>query len=339
MQNILVVKLSAIGDVIHALPVSYAIKEEYPHSHLTWVAEPAAAAILEGNPYIDELVIFEKSKFKSIRGFMENYPSLKTRLRARSYDVSLDLQGLFKSAAIAYVAGAKGRLGTANMRELSDKISRPVTGANANGHIVERYLDVARAIGCKTKKAVFPLVVSERDQELAGKIMEQAGAKLSNPYAVLVIGGNWPNKRWPSEYWAHLADELYNLGLVPVVVGGGAVDEANSMEIASAMEIPPVNLVGRTNLKQLGYLLSKAKVVIGGDTGPCHLAAGLGTKTVMLMGPTDAVRNGPYGQLDNAIEVSRDCRYCWKRACPKGWDCLEVIAVETVLAKVKAVLD
>ena len=98
MKNILVVKLSAIGDVIHALPVSYAIKETYPDAHLTWVVEPPAYPLLEGNPYIDELILFEKAKFRSIGGFLREYPPLRRRLRARRYDVSLDLQGLFKSA-------------------------------------------------------------------------------------------------------------------------------------------------------------------------------------------------------------------------------------------------
>ena len=116
MKNILVVKLSAIGDVIHALPVSYAIKETYPDAHLTWVVEPPAYPLLEGNPYIDELILFEKAKFRSIGGFLREYPPLRRRLRAHRYDVSLDLQGLFKSAAIVYTAGARERVGTANMR-------------------------------------------------------------------------------------------------------------------------------------------------------------------------------------------------------------------------------
>ena len=115
------------------------------------------------------------------------------------------------------------------------------------------------------------------------------------------------------------------------------VDQQRAAEICSYSEVPPVNLVGRTNFKQLTYILQNACLTIGGDTGPVHLSAGLGTKTIMVMGPTDANRNGPYGQLANAIEVSHSCRYCWKRACPKNMDCLQNITVEQVIKKIKEI--
>lgn len=339
MKNILVVKLSAIGDVIHALPVSYAIKESFPDSHLTWVVEPPAYDILRDNPYIDEILIFEKKKFKSIGGFLSNFGPFKEQLCRRKYDASLDLQGLFKSASIALVSGAASRLGTCNMREMSDKISTPVVGPHAQGHIVERYLDVARALGCQVKKVVFPMVVSQKDQDLAQRIMTQCGYRGSNPYVVFAIGANWPNKRWPAKYFAELSDYLYERKIIPVIIGGGAVDEASAAEISGYVEIPPVNLVGRTSLKQLAHVIQNAQAVIGGDTGPVHLSAGLGTKTIMLMGPTDANRNGPYGQLENAIEADHPCKYCWKRACPKGEDCLAKISVQQVIDKLDKILN
>jgi len=125
MKNILVVKLSAIGDVIHALPVSYAIKETYPDAHLTWVVEPTAYPILEDNPYIDDIILFEKAKFRSIGGFLREMGPFRKRLRVRHYDASLDLQGLFKSAAIVWNAGAKLRIGTVrvNMQKFTRQIS------------------------------------------------------------------------------------------------------------------------------------------------------------------------------------------------------------------------
>ncbi|SFT66494.1 heptosyltransferase-1 [Selenomonas sp. GACV-9] len=338
MKNILVVKLSAIGDVIHALPVSYAIKETYPDAHLTWVVEPPAYDLLTMNPYIDEIIVFEKKKFKSIGGFLSNYGPLKRKIQQRRYDAVLDLQGLFKSAAIARLGQAPVKLGMCNMREFSDKISKPVIGPNAQGHIVERYLDVARAIGCRVDQVRFPLEVPEREAELTQRIFSQAGANMGNPYVVFAIGANWPNKRWPVESFAELSDWLYERRLIPVLVGGGVVDEQRAAEICAQTEIPPIDLVGRTNFKQLTYILQNAQLVIGGDTGPVHLSAGVGTNTIMLMGPTDANRNGPYGQMENAIEVDRACKYCWKRACPKQLDCLANIQVQQVCESIKKVL-
>ena len=338
MQNILVVKLSAIGDVIHALPVSYAIKETFPEAHLTWVVEPPAYDLLTMNPYVDEIITFHKKEFKSIGGFLSNYGPLKRQIQRRSYDAVLDLQGLFKSAAIARLAKAPVKLGMCNMRELSDRISRPVIGPHAQGHIVERYLDVARALGCRVDQVVFPLTVPEREADLTRRIFSQAGGNMGNPYVVFAIGANWPNKRWPIEYFAELSDWLYAQRLIPVIVGGGAVDEQRAAELCAAAEIPPINLVGRTNFKQLTCVLQHAQLTIGGDTGPVHLSAGVGTKTIMVMGPTDANRNGPYGQLENAIEVERSCKYCWNRACPKGLDCLADITVQQVRAKVEELI-
>lgn len=339
MKNIIVIKLSAIGDVVHALPVSYAIKEQFPETHLTWVVEQAAYAILEDNPYIDELILFEKAKFRSVRGFLREIGPFRRRLRRRRYDASLDLQGLFKSAAIAWNAGAKLRIGTANMREGADLVSRPVRGAHAEGHIVERYLDVARALGCAVNEVRFPVAVSERDAAAAETLLAREGVQTGRKFVAFAIGANWPNKRWPVEHFAALADRLYRAHYIPVLVGGGRLDETLAQDIMCASEIPPVNLVGRTNLKQLAHIFSRAALVLGGDTGPVHLAAGLRVPTVMLMGPTDANRNGPYGQLENAIEVDRSCRFCWKRACPKGLDCLAAITVDEVVAKMRPLLS
>lgn len=339
MKNILVVKLSAIGDVIHALPVSYAIKERFPEAHLTWVVEKPAYPILEGNPYIDDIILFEKAKFRSVSGFLHEIGPFRRRLRARRYDASLDLQGLFKSAAIVWNAGARRRVGTANMREGAHLVSRPVRGAHAAGHIVERYLDVARALGCTVNEVHFPVAVSERDCSAAEMLLAREGVQEGRAFVAFAIGANWPNKRWPVEHFAALADRLYRAHYVPVLVGGGRLDETLAQDIMAASEIPPVNLVGRTNLKQLAHIFTRAALVLGGDTGPVHLAAGLGTPTVMLMGPTDANRNGPYGQLENAIEADRPCRACWKRACPKGLDCLAAISVDAVAAKMRPLLS
>lgn len=339
MKNILVVKLSAIGDVIHALPVSYAIKERFPEAHLTWVVEKPAYPILEDNPYIDEIILFEKAKFRSVSGFLHEIGPFRRLLRARRYDASLDLQGLFKSAAIVWNAGARQRVGTANMREGAHLVSRPVRGAHAEGHIVERYLDVARALGCTVDEVRFPVAVSERDRAAAETLLAREGVQDGRAFVAFAIGANWPNKRWPVEHFAALADRLYRAHYVPVLVGGGRLDETLAQDIMAASEVPPVNLVGRTNLKQLAHIFTRAALVLGGDTGPVHLAAGLGTPTVMLMGPTDANRNGPYGQQENAIEVDRPCRACWKRACPKGLDCLAAITPEMAVERMRPLLS
>lgn len=336
IKNVLVVKLSAIGDVVHALPVSYAVKETFPDAKVTWVVEPPAYDLLKMNPCVDEIIVFHKREFRSFSGFVRRFFPFKKEIQREKYDAVLDLQGLFKSAAIAYFAESNIKLGICNMREMSDKVSTPVVGEHAFGHIVDRYLDTARAIGCRVDKVVFPIEVPSGEAVKAVNIMVHAGMRYENPYVVFVIGANWANKRWDVENFAKLGDWFYDFKVVPVIVGNGEVDEQRVREIESLVEIPPINLVNRTNLMQLTHIIKNAKLVIGGDTGVVHLAAGLGVRTLMLMGPTDANRNGPYNQLGNAIEVDRSCRGCWKRACPKGHDCLERISVSAVEDKIKA---
>ncbi len=333
-KNIMVVKLSAIGDVIHALPVSYAIKETFPNAKLTWVVEPPAYDILKMNPYIDRIILFHKKEFKTFMGFIKKFFPFKREIQEEPYDAVLDLQGLFKSAAIAYFAQSDVKLGICNMREMSNHVSRPVIGKHAHGHIVERYLDTARAIGCKVEKVVFPMEIPKEETEQAQTIMQRAGMREDVPYVVFAIGANWPNKRWTVDNFALLSDWLYNMNVMPVIVGNGVVDEQRARDIEAMIEIPPINLVNKTNWAQLAHVIKNARLVVGGDTGVVHLAAALETRTIMLMGPTDANRNGPYNQTENAIEVDRPCKACWKRACPLNTDCLEKITVRQVEEKI-----
>ena len=336
LKNVLIVKLSAMGDVIHALPVSYAIKETFPDAKVTWVVEPPSLDIVKMNPCVDKIILFKKKDFRSLRGFMREFFPLKHELQEQTFDAVLDLQGLFKSAAIAFFAKSNIKLGICNMRELSDKISRPVVGENAHGHIVERYLDTARAVGCVVGQITFPIQIPVEESEKARAIMDFAGIREGNPYVVFVVGANWVNKRWQSEKFAELGDWFYQLAVVPVLIGSGDLDEQIAKEIEAKMEIPPINLVNRTNIYQLAHVLRSSRLVIGGDTGPVHLGAALGVRTIMLMGPTNFERNGPFGQLQNAIEVERTCKGCWKRACPKKEICLEKIPVEFVKKKIES---
>ena len=178
----------------------------------------------------------------------------------------------------------------------------------------------------------------EREQQLTRQIVAQAGANMANPYTVLVVGASWPTKCWPDGHFAMLGDWLYNHGVIPVLVGSGPVETQKAAEIAAKMDIPPIDLVGKLNFKQLAYLFQQSAAVVGGDTGPTHLAVGIGAKIVMLMGPTYPRRTGPYGQMENLLVVDRDCRECMKRACPLGHDCMAVIKPEQVEAKLKALV-
>lgn len=333
MNSVLIVKLSAIGDVVHALPAAYAIKETYPAAHITWVVEPPAYDIVRMCPSVDEVLVFPKKELRTWGGFRRGFPPFRRILQARRYDAALDLQGLFKSAAIAFFVHARRKIGTGFMREGAWLVSRPVRGAHIGGHIVDQNLDVARALGCAVREIRFPLQIpADAVRSAAEKRAAVCGG--DRPYAVLIVGASRANKIWRAAYFARLAGLLRTAGITPLLVGGGAADERRAAEIAALSEEAPPSLVGRTTFPELAALLRGACVVVGGDTGPTHLSDAVGAPTLMLMGSWPPARNGLYRQRENVIEIDRPCRHCMKRVCPLGLDCLDVITPEQVMDRV-----
>lgn len=338
MKNILVIKLSAIGDVIHALPVAAALKEKWPDCHLTWVVSPVAAAIVENSPAIDEIIIFERKNLNSLKNFIHYIGPFSKCLQKRQYDLSIDLQGLLKSALIAYLAHAKKKLGYADMREGSGFISHSIKGENRHNHIVERYLDTVRYLGYAVDNVNFPLGITN-DDERAAQILCQQYALSPKTYVILVVGANWTNKRWPAANFANFANHCNAKGLSVLLAGYGKIDEHIAAEISALTIHTPINLIGKTTLKVLACLMKNAVAVVGGDTGNLHMAAALKIPAIMLMGPTDPMRNGPYGQPDNVLTVTYDCKFCWKRKCRYKRDCLAQIKPSQVIEKLNNLLS
>lgn len=335
-KNILIVKLSAIGDVIHALPVAHALKQQYPQARITWVVEKPAYDLLTNNPNIDDIILFDKPKFKSFSGLLKNAPQLARQLKSRKFDVVLDLQGLFKSAAIAWLSGAAERYGYCNMRELSHLISTPICGEQQNGHIVERYLDVVRGLGCKVEQGQFSITITEQEAAAAQQSMKKAGITENTCFIALAPGTNWPTKCWPTYSYAELADQLNAKGFTPVIIGGPG-DRKLSDEVIAAAKGSVIDLVGQTTLKQLAFVIREASAFVGGDTGPMHLAVAVGTPVVTMFGPTDPVRNGPYSGENMVLTAAVACCGCWQRKCDKNNECMTNITVDEVLEAVKKI--
>ncbi|OUO38844.1 lipopolysaccharide heptosyltransferase I [Megamonas hypermegale] len=334
-MNILIVKLSAIGDVIHALPVSYALRQKYPTAHITWVVEPTAYEIVKHNPCVDEVILFQKKSFKTFKGFREKFKPFYKLLHQRKYDISIDLQGLFKSMAVVLTANAKKKIGCVDMREGSNLISKAIKGPHFNGHIVDRYLDTVKYLGCDTDNIIFPLKNTAEEINYVNNLLMDNKIDDNKPFIVFAVGTNWVNKCWSTKNFAILSDLLSEHSIKTVLIGFGKNDEQKALEITrqnTSNNI--VNLVGKTSLMQTAALIKKAKAIVGGDTGNLHLAAALNIPAIMLMGPTDPNRNGPYKQLHNVILAGHDCDGCWKRTCHKNIDCLSTITPNQVLKKI-----
>jgi heptosyltransferase I len=336
-NNILIVKLSAIGDVIHALPVAHALKQCNPGCRITWLVEKPAYDLLTNNPNIDEIIIFDKPKFKSLSGLLKNGPEMSTLLKSGKFDLAIDLQGLFKSAAFTYFSGAPVRVGYCNMRELSWIVSKPICGPQQSEHVIERYLDVARGLGCQVSQPVWNIEATEAEKESVEDMLAREGILKGTKFIVVAPGTNWASKCWAPEKYAEVAaalDKEYDI--VSVIIGGPKDTEL--AQIIKGKCNRAIDLCGKTTLKQLSYVMQKSALFIGGDTGPMHLAVSMNTPVIAIFGPTDPKRNGPYGQKNTVIQSGSRCSPCFKRHCTP-LKCMEAITVEDVLQASKKYLS
>lgn len=338
-MNILMVKLSAMGDIIHASYVTSVLKAMDKDAHITWVVQPNFVDLVKHNLLVDEIVIFDKKDFNSVPKLIKNYGKLKTSLSKRKYDFSIDLQGLLKSAFVVFASDSKEKIGYCDLKEGSNFISKPIIGKNASGHIIDRYIDTLRALpNFKEIKPYFPWQIFDEEKKAVEDMLLFYGIDLNIPFVVLPVGTNWQNKCWNEENISALAKRLQGKGLEVILIGAGDKDIKRGEKITSSLNDSIINLINKTSIPQMAVLLKYAKLVIGGDTGSVHMAAGFNTKVIMLMGPTDPIRNGPYKQRENVITPNRDCDGCWRRKCPKNLDCLGIISPDMVMKKVEILL-
>jgi heptosyltransferase-1 len=322
-QRILLIKPSAIGDVVHTLPILKLVRKRFPTAHLAWLVTPACAGLLEDHPLLDEVILFDRRRFgkgwrnpRSLFGLT----SFTVELRRRNFDMVIDLQGLFRSGWLARQTGAAVRVGFANAREFAPVFyTHKVDVGDVEQHATDRYLKLIASIGCETGPVEYVFNTTDVDR---AQVREKLGAE--RRYAVLLPGTNWQTKRWPIERFAALAWALKErLGLDSVVAGG-------SGDVALGEKIGGINLAGKTNLKELVALLEGASLVVANDSGPMHIAAALNRPLVAVYGPTNPVRTGPYGRLDSVVRLDLPCSPCYSRKCSHQ-SCLQWLGIEAVM--------
>jgi heptosyltransferase-1 len=262
-SRILVVRLGAMGDIIHALPAVASLKQSYPGSRLTWIVEPKWAPLVEDNPFIDRIVLLRRDTVASL---LESWRSL----RAEGYDFAVDFQGLIKSALVAWAARPDRIFGfhQTQLRERAAALFYSNRTLSRAAHVVEKNLDLAAAAGASTLLRTFPLPAGRPEGALP-----PGDFVLASPLA------GWRGKQWPMEYYQALGTLLEReLGL-PLVLDGP----------------PGAGFDHCSGLPGLIHATRRAAGVVGVDSGPLHLAAALGKPGVAIYGPTDPARNGPYG--------------------------------------------
>ena len=305
-RAVALVKLSSLGDVIHALPVAEALAAAFPRTRLAWLVERREAALLRDHPALDEVIDVDTRAWRSARTpgqvveVVRGIIALRRRLRAAEFDVALDLQGLVKSGAVARVTGAPLRIGFAagcSRERLSALFTnRRVTPPSEARHVVDQYLSLLAPLGVTVApgRARFRLATRAAAESRIDDFFVGVGLKPRHRLVVLNPGAGRSNKRWPVTRFRALAERLcHEAGAQVLVLWGPSEHDAARAIVEIAPPRPA--LAPSTDLDELTAVARRASVMVAADTGPLHLAAAVGTPCVGLYGPTSGARNGPYG--------------------------------------------
>ncbi|NNE97853.1 MAG: glycosyltransferase family 9 protein [Pyrinomonadaceae bacterium] len=349
-MRILIVKLGSIGDVVHTLPTLAAIKKALPDADISWVVEQNSAEILRNNHLLSDLIEIDtkalRHKAKLGKTLLAARSQLRT-LRASEFDLAIDFQGLLKSAAIAKLSKTRKRYGNSkeNLREPASRFLLTHTiGVKSKQKIVRRNLKLAEGslahylqdqnFQLDSDNLVFPIFTDDSHVEEAGTLSRLAGEN----FAILNPAGGWVTKLWHAEKFGQLADMLWEqLGITSVI--STAPSEIELAEKALASSVSGKTISAQPSLKGFYEFAKHARVYVGGDTAPTHMAVAANCPVVGIFGPTEWWRNGSVNKDDLCVERNDiDCRVdCHRRKCDK-WICMD-ISIETVFTAVKDRLE
>lgn len=342
-KRLLLIKPSSLGDVCHAVASAWALKERWPTLHLTWLVNRGFEPLIKPISAVDATIPFDRGRFRGIARTLAGGGTLRSfvgTLRQGRFDAVLDMQGLFRSGLFARLSGAPLRVGEAGARELAWMFyTRRVRAPAQPCHARERYDALTAALGCATP-ARQDLDVTDAERARARDLL--AGAGYAGGALVAVCpAARWESKVYPAAHFAAVLDKLGAEGVAgqPVLVGSPDMAELCAGVADSCRVARPLNLCGKTDLRELAALLDLSELLLTCDSGPMHMAAAQGTPVLALLGPTDPRRTGPYGQLANVLSGPCRLKPCLKRRCPGlGSTCLRDLAPADVAQKALALL-
>ena len=318
-MRILVVKLSSLGDTLHALPTVAELKTQLG-AEIHWAVQPEFSSLVSCFTCVDRVIKVPRPS--DFPGFCRALREVRTV----RYDLVVDLQGLMKSAVVARSARAPRRIGPSFSREGSRLLYSEVAGAtNRARHAVDECLDVIRHLGMEMPAVPrFPLTVPAFDLDA------QATLAHGGPRLAIAPVSRWKSKNWPEDYFAQLVSRLVKNHDARVYVIGGKADHEVAERILAASGVDAANLCGTLSLVQSLAVISKCEALVSNDSGPMHMGAALGVKCVVPFGPTSPERTGPYGG-NHIVLRGGACPPCHEKDCVTGThECLLAITPERV---------
>ncbi len=342
--NILIIRLSSIGDVLHGTPVPRALKQALPGCHITWVVGQVAADMVRYNPDIDELFVWPREEWEKamragrFREAWQIWQRLRTYFHDKHYDIALDIHGLFLSGMVTAASHAPRRIGLSHTRELNHWFMTETAPPPNGPHVIERYLSILRPLQIQAADPRMTLIIPPAATEFAAAFLPEQGVTPADKVIAVNPATTWKAKNWPPAYFAQVIDAVSPHA--KVVLCGGPGDRAIAGQVLQAAKTPVIDAVGRTSLLELAALLERADVLVVGDTGPLHMAIAVGTPSVSIFGATDRRRFGPLDNAHIVLSGEKTCPPCHKTVCPrKTLDCLTSIQPQAVIEKTLALLN
>ncbi len=336
-RRILIIKPSSLGDIVHALPTLAALRRRFPLAHIAWLVKRQWAGLLERVEGLDAVWSVEPT----VGGWLSQVP----RLREAGFDLAVDLQGLFRSGAMTWLAGCPARIGFANGREGSPFFyTQRVSVPSPDLHAVDRCLLLAEALGASVQgEPAFHFRIVEEDRKEVARLLGRHGlsgspaSPMKDAWIAVNVAARWPTKRWPPAYFASAIDQLQREGLGPAVLIGGPDERPAAQAVKALMKTELLDLTGETRPGLLPALLKSAALLLTNDSGPMHVAAAVGTPVVALFGPTSPMQTGPYGKQHAVLTSGVACSPCFSRRCRNRvrLECLTTIAPEQALDAVR----
>ncbi len=342
MQSILLVRLSAIGDIVFASPLICALRRQWPEARIAWLVQPECAALLDQHPDLDAVIVCPLRHWQRLwrerryRQLLREVRALRATLRAHDFDLALDLQGLLKSGVLAWLSSARERIGLGSREGSQWLMTRRLERGGDARRIGSEYLYLAQSLGLPTDDFAMAIHYGEAETVFVEGIIRREG--LGGGYAVLCPFTTRPQKHWIEDRWSALARRIRDeLGLIPVLLGGPG-DRAAASRISDAVDGPLVDVTGQTSLTEAAALIERASLLVAVDTGLGHMGIAFDTPSLLLFGSTC-----PY--LDTTRANARvlyhplPCSPCKRRpTCNGRFDCMRLIETEEVISHAREVL-
>lgn len=335
-KRILIIRLSAIGDVVVTTPVSRALREALPDAYLAWVVEGRAREILEGNPYLDEVIVWDRPKGTLAPKDMWKLHRL---LKPHRFDTVIDCQGNLRSALAARLSQAKTIIGNENAKEHADMLYNVrVPRSQADTSSRQRCLDLLRPLGVSSTDRRMVISLSDAERVAAVEVLRGAGVESGEPYACLVPATTWAQKHWFEDAWAGLTDLLRErLGLRPVLMGGPA-DLPMMERIQKQARVECAIAAGRTSLRTAAAILEGARATVAVDTALMHASVAVGTPTVGVCGASYWPGFQDYERFV-LVREEMACSPCLHRpTCEGRFDCMRALTPMRVFDAVNSLL-